>query len=582
VRLGSAACAAFFACVLTSVSALAYGPLASPACVTGSATGTTYYACDCQSGAQSGCVAGSNVAAGTSPATAWQTWEKLRTQIVAAHDGDRFLACQGGSFTVSNTSIANSSLTVGGGGIAISSYQATWGGAGVRPILTVPAAQDGIDIISASAAIGPYMIADLEIVGLGNSSISTQAFGVFLYGNSTGVTMCNLYIHNMQIASNVARNVETDRQTNTTIRDCTFTDNWGQGFLGGGENFSIIRSYLARNGTRTSLDHNIYLVGANGSDSTQPSDTMLIQDNEITQTAWTAGTGCQAAEIVVHGLMANLTIKGNYIHEAIGTIDPGCWGIAPAPGYVYTEKMTNVIVDSNRIENVGNVSIAAGSWNGGSIRNNVITNVQSPSVNDKAISMSENECHSTGTGSCSDSGGLPAGGTDFTLTGVSVVNNSINLNTGTALGILNGGSGYYAVNNAVYFSGGTSTCFSFPLSTASYTMVDYNLCFISGGTGNHWQSSQSLATWTGATGFDTHSLIVTPSFISVASPYNLAVLAASPLVNAGNTANGSSSDILGTTRPQQSITDIGAYELLGAIGSIGLAPRALFMYGPGF
>lgn len=543
--------------------ALAYGPRANPQCVIGAATGTTYYACDCVSGAQAGCTTGSDVAAGTSPATAWQTWEKMRTQIVAANNGDRFLLCQGGNFGVTNTSIVNTTLTTIGGGVVIDWYQAGWGGAGVRPRLTVPAGQDAIDL-NTSSNVGPYTIADLEIVGLGNSGVGGQAFGIFMYGNGHDTTICNLYIHNMQIAVNIARAAETDRQSNHTIRDCTFTGNWGQGFLGGGENFMLLRSYFDLNGTRPGLDHDVYMVGANGSDQSQPSDTMTMQDCELTRSTWTAGTGCQASEFTAHGLMANLTIQGNYVHEAIGTIDPGCWGIAPAPGYIYTEKLTNVIVRNNVIENVGNSGIPAGSWNGGLIENNVIINVQG--VTDKAISMSENECHSTGPGSCSDNAGIgPPGGVDFTLTGVTVRNNSFLLDVGTAVSIRNAGSGYYSVNNAAYITSGTGPCFDFPLSTGSYTAIDYNDCFISGGTGAHWQGAQTLATWNGATGFDGHSLTTNPAFLSLTSPYSLAFLNTSPLYNAGSTANGSATDILGVTRPQSTATDIGAYELLVGI-----------------
>jgi len=557
---------AALATLAVGADALAYGPRASPNCVTGAATGTTWYACDCYASdakysPQSGCTAGNDAAAGTSPATALQHLDAVRTKFVSAHDGDRIALCQGGVFQVGSESFDNANFTVAGGGGVIYDYAATWGGGGIRPWLSVPIGQDAISFVNGSSVHGSYTVANIGIHGQGSVADLGQEFGIFVYGKTTNVTACNVRVDNMQIGMDSARNVETDRVPNMILRDSIIENCWGQGWLGGDSGTQVIYNHFENNGTRSSLDHNIYLVGANGSDPTQPSIGLLVQGNELHKTAWTSGTGCKAAEFTAHGLLQDLSIIGNHVWEDIGTIDPGCWGIAPAPGYVYTEKLTNVVVSENLIENVGNVSIAAGSWNGGSIRNNALINRQG--VNDKLISMSENECHTTGTGSCSDSGGTPAGGTDFTLTGVDVINNSGLTDAGTVLSIRSGGSGYHVYNNAAYHTGGgTPTCFDYPLSAGSYSGIDYNDCFISGGTGNHWQGSQSLATWTGASGFDTHSLVTSPAFLALTSPYNLAVLATSPIFDTGSTAFGSSTDIMGVSRPQGAATDIGAYELL--------------------
>lgn len=584
-RVNLVATALAVSALLVAPPALAYGPRASPACVTGPAAGTTWYACDCYTGddgshqPQSGCTIGNNGNAGTSAASPLQTIEAARAKFVSAHDGDRVALCEGGVFNPSSDIWDNANFTVAGGGGQITKYTAGWGGGGVRPIVAVPANQNGFAFVSASAVHGPYLLASIAIHGHGASGDPGQEFGIFAYGRTTNVTACDMLIEGMGIGMSSARNVETDRVPNMILRDSIVQNNWAQGWLGGDSGGQVLFNKFYQNGTRSGLDHNIYFVGANGSDPTQPTIGVLIQGNDVSRTTWTAGTGCQATEIVAHGLIQNFTIDGNWVHEDVGTVSSNCWGIAPAPSYPYAEEFDNVSVRNNRIENVGNVSIAAGSWNGGFIENNVFVNLQS--VNDKAISMSELECHTTGVASCSDANGSGGGGgVDFTLSGVTARNNSFLLDVGTAVSIRNGGSGYYSVNNAAYFSGGTGPCFDFPLSAASYTGVDYNDCFISGGTGNHWQGAQSLATWTGASGFDTHSLTTTPAFLSITSPYNLAVLNTSPLYNAGSTALGSATDITGVTRPQSTATDIGAYELVAPAAAIGRA--YLFLSGGGF
>ena len=528
--------------------ALAYGPRGGTVCVPGAATGTVYYFCDCGTGAQPGCTVGNDANAGTSAASPKRTLDAARSKFSTMNDGDRVELCQGGVFTATPGSHewSNGNFTVAGGGGTLMSYAASWGGAGVKPKFKPTDTEPGIQLTRVSTpAYGPYTIADIEIAGSSTSSSSGQNFGVFVFGNNQNVTVCNVDIHDMGIGISTARNVETDRNTNVTLRDSVIHDNWAQGWLGGDTGSQILYNHFENNGFSTAvLDHNIYFVGANGTDPTQPSIGILIQGNELYK-ACIIGGQCQAASLTAHGLLQDLTIDGNWVHEDAGAVASDCWGIAPAPGYPgQFESLKNVTVSNNLIENVGNVSIAVGSWVGGRIFNNAINNRQA--INDKAISIPENEFAE-----------------DAKTTGVLVYNNSINIDMWTAIAIGTEGTGYAVWNNAIYHTGGgTPSCFLLPLATSAYGGgVDNNLCFIVGGTGNHWQNTQSLAAWQGTSGFDTHSLTTNPNFLALTSPFNLAFLNTSPLYNAGNTANGAGTDILGVTRPQGSATDIGAYEL---------------------
>ena len=65
----------------------------------GTSTGTVHYISDCQAGAISGCVAGSDSNNGTSPSTPWKTIEKAQNDIqYNSPPGKQYLFARGGSF----------------------------------------------------------------------------------------------------------------------------------------------------------------------------------------------------------------------------------------------------------------------------------------------------------------------------------------------------------------------------------------------------------------------------------------------------------------------------------------------------
>jgi hypothetical protein len=72
----------------------------------------------------------------------------------------------------------------------------------------------------------------------------------------------------------------------------------------------------------------------------------------------------------------------------------------------------------------------------------------------------------------------------------------------------------------------TVYCFDYKLAASAYALIDNNNCYIphsanfSNGAGN-WNktTTASLATWQGATGFDTHSLTSDPGFVLSDYPY---------------------------------------------------------------
>src|SRR5262249_15454723 len=107
-------------------------------------TGTIHYFCDCQTGAQSGCVAGSDANSGLTPAQAKQSLSAMVTAFKALNAGDTVALCQGGSWTTTTALAINNNPRCSGSGSLrslansttcdLTSYAPSWGGT-AQPIL---------------------------------------------------------------------------------------------------------------------------------------------------------------------------------------------------------------------------------------------------------------------------------------------------------------------------------------------------------------------------------------------------------------------------------------------------------------
>ena len=114
--------------------------------VTSTAGATDYYACECSTGAETGCTAGVDTNAGTEAAP-FKTLDELRQkfQDSGASCGDTYNMCRGGFWSIDETEPNDWSDSLdcrtdaegGTGGNAhrkIKPYTASWGGSG-KPIL---------------------------------------------------------------------------------------------------------------------------------------------------------------------------------------------------------------------------------------------------------------------------------------------------------------------------------------------------------------------------------------------------------------------------------------------------------------
>lgn len=522
-------------------------------------TGTIHYFCACGAGAQAGCVAGSDAANGLTPATAKQTFATAVALFGTMPAGDGIEFCNGGSWTATGTAWVNSSSTASSRAYVMP-YTATWGGGGFAPIIITPTSTFSFSMShgsTTSTPVGGYVFNGLHITGDGSTG---EAF--FIYNQVNDVEMCGNEIDNVSIGhDNSGGNQPEYHNSNLVFVQNYVHDCPGQGYLGIDDGTVVGENTFTNNGSaRALLNHNIY----GGTRNT--ADGAIYRNNVLTKAAWTSGTGCQGASFTIHGTgITNLTVTGNTVTEALGTIDPGCWGIAIAPGYPdVSESNTHVRIAGNIVGNVGNESIICGSCIDATIENNVAYNFQN--VNDVMIKVPDDEATAA-----------PA---DFLSDQVRVRNNSVAADRGTGIFLGNEGTHHTVVNNAIKITGtsGTRVCFNLNLSASAYDADDYNDCFVAG-TGGIWEGSTSTATratWCTNRSADCNSKTTDPAFISLSSPYSLAVLGTSPLVGAGNATYGATVDFSGVARGTP--RDIGAYQFVSGGGPAGKPASEIFIF----
>jgi hypothetical protein len=497
---------------------------------------TNYYICDCALGADPDCVAGDDTNSGISINSPWRSTTKVNSVINLLQAGDQILFAKGGAWTDATIGNVYNYNATASSPIVFDSYSPIWGGV-TKPILTESRVNTNLfnfaDGGNADHDEG-YIIRNLDLRGGG-----TGQWGVFAYNDADYIQMENLDISDFGIGVHCAGsntpNPGADYQNqhmsllNSTITNCS-----DQGFLGGGDYLLIEGCLFENNGFAQAIfNHNIYVSN---------SDHVIIRNNELYRSAVINGMA-DGVSLVVHGLVDDLLIEGNYVHEDAGMVTGNAWGIAVDPGYVSAEGFTNLIIRGNLLINMFNTCIGVASAPGAIIENNVIINETAADL--IAIAAPDRI----------------RGINDMVMTNVIVRNNSVylrNANTSTK-GILVGdeGNGHEIVSNIISIDNGNG--FTLNLGDMNYTSVDYNMMELLNNA--NWGAGQSLSSWSLSRGFDLQSFAANPQFTSPGIPnYNLIPLSSSTVIDAGHPTKSSPTDYTGT--PRNGIADIGAYENL--------------------
>jgi hypothetical protein len=507
----------------------------------------TYYVCDCAAGADAGCVPGDDGNSGTDPGDPWRTYEMARSRFGSLAAGDAIRFCRGGAFTLDQTGSAwvNGNCTAASP-CTVGDYIPPWGsGDENRPILRRVTDSYGFSLADSGYATREegYVFENLDL----RCAACDTGNGFFLFNDVDDVLIDNVRMDGFGIGVHLAGSNECDSSDPTcngiserlTVRRATIVNSGGQGFLGGGDGLVIEDSYFENNGGGTMFDHNIYISSGND---------VRISGNELYRSSLDGEGQCRGVSLVGHGVITDLVIEDNFVHEDVGFAGQGCWGIAIDPGYGSAERFENVVIRGNRVVNVGNMAIGVGACVNCLIENNVVIHHQDFGV--YAIAVPDRD---------------PGSG-DAETTNVTVRNNSVLVSSsGRGILVRDEGTSHQIVSNAIQYTGAGSSwqCLQADLPASRYEAIDYNVCGFEHGD---WAvGADDLAAWQ-ALGWGMHSQAAIPGFTG---GYDLTPVAENAaIVDAAHPTLSSPTDRNGTIRDAQ--PDVGAYEFVPRLSLVGI------------
>ena len=375
-----------------STLAVAPPPLPPSACATEPprTTGTTSYVCDCQPGAQPGCLAGDDAAAGTRAAP-WRSFQKAMARFAAMPGGATVALCQGGSWTGVGTDPETGYLRNHACSAArtcdLRDYPASWGGGGARPRLQLGAGHVFLNLgwyyrYTPEFFTRGLRFLNLELIGNSTDGTVTAENGFKLWGAVTDVELCNLEVHH-GVAS-VLDLVTTSTLARITLRDSSIHDNRGRticAVCGSADDLTITGNRFDLNGGGNQFSHTVYFYSArdepqcgNGTAAVAhycPASRIALRGNVISRSAWGSGGRCMGVAVSAHDVIEGLVVEGNLVTEPAGTPHGGCYGIAFGAGGE-AARFTGMVIRGNRVFNVGGNGIAVSGAPGVVIEENLI------------------------------------------------------------------------------------------------------------------------------------------------------------------------------------------------------------------
>ena len=515
-------------------------------------TGRVYYFCDCQSGAQSGCVAGRDTNDGTSASAPKQTWSAIVSTFNAMNAGDTVALCKGGLWNVpANGNCggqwSNSRCAAGSASLTdpahpstcdLRDYQASWGGT-ARPVLLASATGGASAITRIINRFGSTMsgvrVMNLEFRGNNNgprggvyNNSNGISFGSCAPSTDTHWLICNNSFQRLQVGYIPMLNNAT--QSQFQIWGNRFELNDLNAIMGGPGNYSKIdANFFDNNGGFTphpntgNRAHAVYL-GAPPAGYTGAA----VVNNEFRRSGYAGTTGVSATGVLQgHDRFTGLVVENNIVDAGPGA-SPGAWTIdlrAAGSGPTYYR---NTIIRRNWVITSGS-GIVLGQSPSSIIENNVIIQSGNSTNQMAAIEAPMDVARS---------------GQDDVANNVTIRNNTIYMTGGNSMssGVKVGyeGTGHVIANNVVHRTVGL--CFDTPLAAGAYAFIGNNSCF--GG-----------ATW-GTSYGGTARITTNPLFTN--APTSFVPATGSPLIRAGTASYAPATDYAARTRPNP--PSIGAFE----------------------
>jgi hypothetical protein len=512
------------------------------------------YVCECGEGASAGCIVGDDLADGLSEQSPWRSYERARQAFAALAPGEAIRFCRGGVFAIGSATRWVNSTCRAEAPCTIEAYVPSDASAALPPPRLVQTGGGGFGFDDGGNAEQEegYVLRDLD---LRCTDCARDRSGVFLYNDIDDVRIERVSVRGFGIGIYVSGSQPCSigdpdcdgMSSRVTLSQVDVRDNHQHGFLGAGNDLSIVDSHFENNGSEPVLDHNIYLGG-------NAARIRILRNTLYRSAALTTGS-CRGSSLVAHGNLAALLVEGNLIREDLGAATGNCWGIDINPGYENQESFHAAIVRGNTILNVGTSAIALGACIDCLVENNVVVHAQP-----HAIVAIRAPATQFGPG-------------DAMLDRLVVRNNSIHVATTNSVGIAVGGEGsnHVVVGNAIesIATSGFWSCLSLDLPAMDYASVDHNVCDYVEGSGRAWEAgSGALAAWRATSNLDTNSVFAPPGFAAATSPaFDLSAIDAdAAMVGRGDPVLGAPNDYFGI--PRAVPPDAGAFQWSSASATL--------------
>jgi hypothetical protein len=512
---------------------------------TANRSGTVHYYCDCGTGAEGDCVAGSNSNSGLTTSVPKQTIADAASTFTSMAEQDTVALCKGGAFNVGAT--LNLGLTCSGTAPCkdLREFTPTTFTGTAKPILNWTATNSFLFDFGYVSSPGDGGVRIINLKLQGNNGTGNDAFA--FYDGASGVTVGNVDIDSFQIGvyneSNAANNSYIILTGNNFNNSASFA------FLGSSDNSSLSYNNFTDNGASNDLDHAVYF-----SKSYTPIQNLDFIGNYITGQY---GSGaCLGSQVEGHFAVNGFNVKDNYL----GTADAK-WGASnfgmefnnetDDPSIVYNR---NAVFSGNIIVNAGNTAFNVTGCSSCTIENNLIVFTATTNANNHYGMRFPIAVKRASYADDVNSGNIIRNNTVYF--GTAWNENSIGISVGLE------GTGYTISNNSVTFaaSSGALWCYDYGLSASSYaaySFIDNNHCYSASSMAWEYNTGDSITAWRAATVFDDNSTTSAPSFANVGT-LDFRPSTGSPLIAAGSNTHKSATDIVGTSRPNPPA--VGAFE----------------------
>jgi hypothetical protein len=321
-------------------------------------TGTTYYYCDCQSGADPACVAGNDANAGTSPGAPRRSLANAWSRFQGMNGGDTVALCRGGVWNADGGGLDNSRCSAAST-CDLRDYVPSWGsGATARPRINASSGAMVFNFTGGAPGRG-FRLWNLDV----REPIDSGGNGIlFFYNDKRNIDVCNVRFEGAKLHVNLDHNgTGTSTDASIVIRNSQFYSSQFAAFYGGNSGLVLDGNYFENNGLgATEFEHSVYLNGISPG----------IFNPRVTNNDFVVGSYCVGVIVVLHEQIHNAVVANNRITTTSSS--GGCYGIQSGGSWA-AGNIVGATYQRNRI-NMGSAGtgLEASACAGCTVTDNVI------------------------------------------------------------------------------------------------------------------------------------------------------------------------------------------------------------------